>query len=94
MSLLLKSNRLLTTLGKNLVQTKKFSIATRLLTTKFTKDHEWIKVDGKIGTVGITDYAQDKLGEVVYLELPEIGANLKQKGKTQLEKKKQAPPHS
>jgi len=44
---------------------------------KYTKDHEWIDLNGDRGKVGITDYAQDQLGEVVYLELPEIGARLK-----------------
>jgi len=46
---------------------------------KFTDKHEWISIKDSIGTVGITDYAQDKLGEVVYLELPSIGHKL-QKG--------------
>jgi glycine cleavage system H protein len=40
----------------------------------YTKEHEWIKVDGDRGTVGITDYAQAQLGDVVYVELPEVGA--------------------
>ena len=40
---------------------------------RYTSDHEWIEVDGGIGTVGITDYAQDQLGDVVYVELPEAG---------------------
>lgn len=40
---------------------------------KFTKEHEWVKVDGDIATIGITDYAQSELGDVVYVELPEIG---------------------
>ena len=44
---------------------------------KYTKDHEWIKVDGDRGTVGITDYAQQQLGDVVFVELPEKGAVLK-----------------
>jgi glycine cleavage system H protein len=45
---------------------------------KYTKDHEWIDLAGDRGKVGITDYAQQQLGDVVYVELPEIGANLKQ----------------
>jgi glycine cleavage system H protein len=45
---------------------------------KYTKDHEWIELDGDSGKVGITDYAQQQLGDVVYVELPEIGARLKQ----------------
>jgi glycine cleavage system H protein len=43
-------------------------------TVYFTKDHEWIKVDGDVGTIGVTDYAQHALGDIVYVELPEIGA--------------------
>ena len=44
---------------------------------RYTKDHEWIKADGASGTVGITDYAQQQLGDVVFVELPKIGAKLK-----------------
>jgi glycine cleavage system H protein len=40
---------------------------------KFTESHEWIALSGKIGTVGITEYAQKELGEIVYVELPEVG---------------------
>jgi glycine cleavage system H protein len=43
---------------------------------KYTKDHEWIEITGDRGKVGITDYAQQQLGDVVYMELPEIGATL------------------
>jgi glycine cleavage system H protein len=43
---------------------------------KYTKEHEWIQVDGGVGTVGITDFAQQQLGDVVYIELPEVGATL------------------
>jgi glycine cleavage system H protein len=45
---------------------------------KYTKDHEWIDLAGDNGKVGITDYAQQQLGDVVYVELPEVGAKLKQ----------------
>ena len=45
---------------------------------KYTKDHEWIELTGDRGKVGITDYAQQQLGDVVYVELPEVGAKLKQ----------------
>jgi len=45
---------------------------------KYTKDHEWIKVSGDTGRIGITDYAQQQLGDVVYLELPEIGKTFEQ----------------
>ena len=41
--------------------------------TKYTKEHEWIRVENGIGTVGITGYAQEQLGDVVYVELPEPG---------------------
>jgi glycine cleavage system H protein len=44
------------------------------MTTYYTKDHEWIRVDGETGTVGITAYAAGQLGDVVYVELPETGA--------------------
>ena len=43
---------------------------------RFTKDHEWIKVEGDTGTIGISDYAQEQLGDVVYVELPEVGKEL------------------
>ncbi len=42
-------------------------------TTYFSEDHEWIEVDGDTGTVGITDFAQEQLGDVVFVELPETG---------------------
>ena len=48
------------------------------MTAYFTKDHEWIRIDGDIATVGITDYAQSQLGDVVYVELPEVGKALAQ----------------
>ena len=43
---------------------------------KYTKDHEWIRLSGDVAEVGITDYAQEQLGEVVYVELPEVGSCL------------------
>lgn len=46
--------------------------------TRFTKDHEWVRTDGDTATVGITDYAQEQLGDVVYVELPEIGKSMGQ----------------
>ena len=45
---------------------------------KFSEEHEWIRLDGEIATVGITDYAQAQLGDVVYVELPAIGKQVKQ----------------
>ena len=44
---------------------------------KYSKDHEWIKLDGNIATIGITDFAQDQLGDVVFVELPEAGKSFK-----------------
>ena len=43
---------------------------------KYTKDHEWIIMEGEIAVVGISDYAQEQLGEIVYVELPEVGKQL------------------
>ncbi|MEQ8964240.1 MAG: glycine cleavage system protein GcvH [Azospirillaceae bacterium] len=45
-------------------------------TTKFTKDHEWIRVENGVATVGITDHAQNQLGDIVFVELPEIGKDV------------------
>jgi glycine cleavage system H protein len=47
---------------------------------RFTRDHEWIRLDGELAVVGVTDYAQSQLGDVVYVELPEIGRRV-EKGK-------------
>ena len=43
---------------------------------KYTKEHEWIRVDGNTGAIGITDFAQQQLGDVVYVELPEVGSTI------------------
>src|ERR1700738_601205 len=51
-----------------------------MTTLRFTKDHEWVRLDGDLAVVGITDYAQSQLGDVVYVELPEIGRQV-EKGK-------------
>lgn len=40
---------------------------------KYSKEHEWVKADGKVAVIGITDYAQDSLGDVVYVEVPPVG---------------------
>lgn len=45
---------------------------------RYTKDHEWIYEQGEIGTIGITDYAQDQLGDIVYVELPTVGQDVQQ----------------
>ena len=46
--------------------------------TRYTKDHEWVRQEGDIAVIGITDYAQSQLGDVVYVELPEIGRTIEQ----------------
>jgi glycine cleavage system H protein len=43
---------------------------------KYTKEHEWVRMDGDVGTVGITDYAQDQLGDIVLVDLPETGTSV------------------
>jgi len=45
---------------------------------KYTKDHEWARIEKDVATVGITDYAQGELGDIVYVELPEVGTRVKQ----------------
>jgi len=45
---------------------------------KYTKEHEWIRVEEGVGVVGITEYAQEQLGDIVYVELPEVGAEMTQ----------------
>ena len=45
---------------------------------RYTKEHEWVSVDGDTGTVGITDHAQSELGDIVYVDLPKVGAHLDQ----------------
>jgi glycine cleavage system H protein len=48
---------------------------------RYTKEHEWVKPEGGIGTIGITDHAQDELGDIVYVDLPKVGTRL-EKGKS------------
>ena len=50
------------------------------MTRYYTQDHEWIEVDGEIATVGITDYAQSQLGDIVFAEVPAVGSILKKGG--------------
>ena len=45
---------------------------------RYTKEHEWVRIENDLGTIGITDYAQDQLGDLVYLDLPSSGAQVKQ----------------
>ena len=49
---------------------------TDLTALKYTEEHEWIAVDGDVATVGVTDYAADQLGDVVFIDLPAVGATL------------------
>ena len=48
------------------------------MSKKYTKDHEWVQLDGDVATVGITDYAQSQLGDVVFVEVPEAGRQVGQ----------------
>jgi glycine cleavage system H protein len=47
------------------------------MTTLFTPDHEWLRIEGDVATIGITDYAQSQLGDIVFVELPKVGRSLK-----------------
>ncbi len=47
---------------------------------KYTKEHEWVRLDGDVATVGISDFAQSQLGDVVFVELPEVGTQVKRDG--------------
>ena len=46
----------------------------------YSKEHEWVRIDGDVATIGITEYAQHSLGDIVYVELPKVGANVEQFG--------------
>jgi glycine cleavage system H protein len=46
------------------------------MTMRYTRDHEWIRLDGDTATIGISDYAQEQLGDIVFIELPEVGKQL------------------
>jgi glycine cleavage system H protein len=50
------------------------------MTTRYTKDHEWIRLDGDVATVGISEHAQNALGDIVYVELPEVGRQVEKGG--------------
>jgi glycine cleavage system H protein len=47
------------------------------MTTLYTADHEWLRIDGDVATIGVTDFAQSQLGDVVFVDLPKVGRNLK-----------------
>jgi glycine cleavage system H protein len=49
-------------------------------TLKYTKSHEWIQIDGNVATIGITDHAQSELGDIVFVELPEVGSDVQADG--------------
>ncbi|XP_041376915.1 glycine cleavage system H protein-like [Gigantopelta aegis] len=66
---------------KSNIRARQFCVSVKVLADRYYTDkHEWISVDGNTGRVGISDYAQDKLGEVVYVQLPEIGQELERDG--------------
>src|SRR3984885_6703839 len=48
-----------------------------IMTTLYTSDHEWLRIEGDVATIGVTDYAQSQLGDVVFVELPKVGRSLK-----------------
>lgn len=48
---------------------------------KYTKEHEWVRVDGDVATIGVTDYAQGELGDIVFVELPDVGSAVTQMGR-------------
>src|SRR3954466_10812206 len=48
-----------------------------MMTTLYTSDHEWLRIEGDVATIGVTDYAQSQLGDVVFVELPKVGRQLK-----------------
>jgi len=50
------------------------------MSTRYTREHEWIRLDGNVAVVGISDYAQEQLGDIVYVELPEVGRKLEKGG--------------
>jgi glycine cleavage system H protein len=50
------------------------------MTTRYTRDHEWIRLEGEVAVVGISDYAQEQLGDIVFVELPEVGKKLAKGG--------------
>ena len=50
------------------------------MSTRYTRDHEWIRLEGEVAVVGITDYAQEQLGDIVFVELPEVGKKLAKGG--------------
>uniref|UniRef100_A0A1I7XGD3 Glycine cleavage system H protein n=1 Tax=Heterorhabditis bacteriophora TaxID=37862 RepID=A0A1I7XGD3_HETBA len=77
MSLFLRSAFRFVTCSERIVGYRTFSISTVFgAERKYTKKHEWISFEGEIGTVGITDFAAEQLGDVVFVELPDEGTEL------------------
>jgi glycine cleavage system H protein len=62
--------------GTARVRVKIVARGTRMASIRYTKDHEWVRLDGETATVGISNYAQTQLGDVVYVELPAIGKRI------------------
>ncbi|CAO3651948.1 unnamed protein product [Cunninghamella blakesleeana] len=77
MSLRVLSSRLVRS-SAPLNKVASFSIYRTYVTKKYTKDHEWVSVDGGVGTIGITDFAQKALGDVVFVETPAVGDEVSQ----------------
>ena len=50
------------------------------MTTRYTRDHEWVRLEGELAVMGISKYAQEQLGDIVYVELPEVGKKLEKGG--------------
>jgi glycine cleavage system H protein len=50
------------------------------MTARYTKEHEWVTIDGDVATIGITDHAQEQLGDVVFVELPQVGKKVSKGG--------------
>eukprot|EP00271_Cylindrocystis_brebissonii_P014582 TRINITY_DN35970_c0_g1_i1.p1 TRINITY_DN35970_c0_g1~~TRINITY_DN35970_c0_g1_i1.p1 ORF type:complete len:164 (+),score=26.84 TRINITY_DN35970_c0_g1_i1:128-619(+) len=73
--------RCIPTLERHLVMPLSRAFSAAPAGKHYLKSHEWVEIDGEVGTVGISDFAQSELGEVVYVELPEVGATL-EKGAT------------
>ncbi|KAK6725652.1 hypothetical protein RB195_004146 [Necator americanus] len=71
--------RLASCVERAVLQTRALSASAKLFAErKYTKKHEWVSVNGDMGTVGITDFAAEQLGDIVFVELPEVGTELKQ----------------
>ncbi|KAK7790310.1 hypothetical protein R5R35_014397 [Gryllus longicercus] len=79
-NLLQNCGRYLPKLSENAFRLVSTSACRSTNVRRFTDKHEWISIDGNVGTVGISHYAQDSLGDVVYAQLPDVGTVVEQKG--------------